>query len=349
MSNAAQNNVTAKILLVDDTPGNLRLLATILNQQGYNVRPARDGQMALSSAQADPPDLILLDIMMPGLNGYEVCKQLKANKLTQDIPIIFISAMGEIVDKIKGFHVGGVDYITKPFQMEEVLIRVETHLSLRRLQQSLEDKNMQLEREIRERQRVELALQKANTQLEQLANSDGLTRIANRRQFDWHLKDQWNQATQLVRPISLILCDIDEFKQYNDYYGHLAGDDCLRKVAQAIRNVAERTDGLAARYGGEEFAAILPALNLEQVTQAAKMIQMNVKQLQINHAQSSINDYVTLSIGVSCLTPKKNMPQTALVALADEALYEAKRLGRNRIVIEPDINHLFLPTVQKNQ
>ncbi|MCB0210085.1 MAG: hybrid sensor histidine kinase/response regulator [Anaerolineae bacterium] len=165
IQNPTPEETAATILVVDDTRANLRLLVEILSKQGYHVRPATNGDRALAAAQADPPDLILLDIMMPDPDGYEVCSQLKAHEQTRQIPIIFLSALNEVFDKVKAFSVGGVDYITKPFQVEEILARVETHLALRQLQKHLETKNQQLEQEITERQRANEALQQALQEL----------------------------------------------------------------------------------------------------------------------------------------------------------------------------------------
>lgn len=168
MNNGSHANDSAQVLVVDDTPANLKLLAEILANHGYRVRPASNGRLALRSVAAAPPDLILLDITMPDMDGYEVCAELKAQERSRDIPVIFISALNDTADKLRGFEAGGIDYITKPFQAAEVLARVETHLSLRRLQLKIEAQNIQLHLEIAERERFEEELKRHQEKLEEL-------------------------------------------------------------------------------------------------------------------------------------------------------------------------------------
>ena len=253
------------ILIVDDMPDNLRLLSAMLQAHGYEVRKSINGPLAIKAAQLAPPDLILLDINMPEMNGYQVCKKLVADRRTCDIPVIFISALGEALDKVRAFEAGGVDYITKPFQLPEVLARIENQLTIRQLQkqllhqaQQLQEKNRLLEAEVEERQRAEAALRKANLELQRLATMDGLTGVANRRQFDDYLYQEWRRSQRDSTYLSLVLCDVDFFKAYNDAYGHQAGDDCLRRLARALERSVWRPADLVARYGGEEFAIVLP-------------------------------------------------------------------------------------------
>ncbi|MGK7927772.1 MAG: response regulator, partial [Spirulina sp.] len=179
------------ILIVDDTPNNLRLLSTLLQNHGYEARSVLSGEMALRAARSSVPDLVLLDISMPLMDGYEVCRELKAHANTREVPVIFISAFNEAMDKVRAFEVGGVDYITKPFQWAEVLVRVENQLKIRSLQTQLLQQNAQLQQEIQERLKAESALRIANQKLQNLANSDGLTGAANRRRFDEYLQEQW--------------------------------------------------------------------------------------------------------------------------------------------------------------
>ena len=192
----------ASILVVDDTPANLQVLAGMLKERGYKVRPAPSGKLALLAAQRDPPDLILLDIKMPDMNGFEVCEHLKADDHLKGIPVIFISALTEPLDKVKAFAIGGVDYITKPFQMEELHARVETHLKLRRLQIELEETNARLA--------------KANGDLKILAVTDGLTGLKNRRAFQEKLHEEVARVARYPASLSLMLLDVDRFKQFND-------------------------------------------------------------------------------------------------------------------------------------
>lgn len=334
------------ILIVDDTLANLEILTQFLTEAGYEVRPARNGKLALKLTQTAPPDLILLDIIMPDMDGYAVCKALKADERTRDIPVIFVSALSDAFDKVRGFGLGAVDYITKPFQYEEVLARVQTHLLLRRQQQHIQSQNdalqeknrnlvevtAKLELELAERQRIEAELEKANEELQRLAALDGLTRIANRRTFDDALATEWKRQSRDKKPLSLILCDIDYFKRYNDKYGHQAGDECLKKVAQAIANCARRPGDVVARYGGEEFAVILPDTDADGAMQVARNIQRKIRILQIPHEASSVSRFITLSIGVFCVIPRTDTSSDFVVHAADLALYQVKEQGRNAVI-----------------
>jgi diguanylate cyclase (GGDEF)-like protein len=305
------------ILIVDDTAANLRVLLGSLTQNGYEVQCAKSGAMALIGVQANPPDLILLDVCMPGINGYEVCQQLKANLATKDIPVIFLSALDHPLDKVKAFEMGGADYITKPFQMEEVLVRVKHQLTIRHLQQ--------------QQQQLIAALEQANQQLQVMATLDGLTQIANRRRFDEYLLLEWHRAAREQTPLSLILADIDHFKRYNDTCGHLAGDRCLQVVADTLSQVVQRPADLLARYGGEEFAILLPNTELPGALQLAERIRLNVEQLVFADAPLPVCKHISLSLGVASTIPTVTASFETLVATADRAMYEAKAKGRNRV------------------
>ncbi|MGC9528292.1 MAG: diguanylate cyclase domain-containing protein [Limnospira sp.] len=575
---------TDNILIVDDQPENLKVLTQMLSQQGYKLRKAISGEMALTSAFSKPPNLVLLDIRMPGMDGYEVCQKLRENPQTSEIPIIFISALDEPLNKVKALENGGSDYITKPFQIQEVVARVKLQLRLQHQKQKLAEKNLQLRQEIAirekveshlrildqaisacrngvvisdaiqpdnpiiyvnsafekmtgysgaevvgkncrflqgtdrdqpgleiirkslknyhncsvelrnykkngtlfwneisispvrncegtvthyigiqtdisdrknmeealkaseakfasafrsspdpitisileegrylevnesfcrlmqysweevigktseelqiwadptdrlihnqeliksgyvrdqefqfrtkngeiktilisaelvefwdqtcvltvgkditERQKIQAALEAANRQLQHLVNVDGLTQVGNRRSFDEKLYQEWRRATREQQPISLILCDVDDFKAYNDYYGHQQGDDCLIQVAKAIRGAMKRPADFVARYGGEEFAAILPNTDINGAVEVAERIRDRIKQLQIPHAKSRVSPHVTLSLGLASQVPNSpSMPADLLVNAADRALYEAKHNGRDRIQI----------------
>ncbi|WP_448561383.1 GGDEF domain-containing response regulator [Trichothermofontia sp.] len=329
------------ILIVDDTPENLRLLSSMLSRHGYEVRSVINGQMALMGVRADPPDLILLDINMPHLTGYEVCQQLKNDEATADIPIVFISALDDVLDKVKAFTIGGADYITKPFQLEEVLARVNNQLAVRRLQQLLKAKNEQLQREIQEHQQAKVALQAANQQLQHLATTDELTQVANRRYFYHYLQEQWQALAQAQQPLSLILCDVDHFKTFNDTYGHLAGDECLRHIAQAIRTTLKRKSDLVGRYGGEEFILLLPSTDAMGAFEVATSVLSAIRALKIKHEGTSTTGYVTVSLGVSSAIPNLDNSPESLIKVADTALYAAKAQGRNCVMLKT--THLSFP------
>ncbi len=325
-------SVTQKeyILVVDDTPPNLQLLLTMLTRKGYQARGVRDGDTALSDINDRMPDLVLLDINMPNMNGFQVCQAIKKNDRTRGVPVIFISARDEVLDKVQAFAVGGVDYITKPFQIAEVLARVENQLALRRLQRQLQDQNEVLKQEIHNRMVMESMLKEANVQLERLVNIDGLTQLANRRCFDDYLVQEWQRLAREKQPLSLIMCDIDFFKNYNDTYGHVAGDDCLKKVSLMVKEAVNRPADLVARYGGEEFVIVLPNTDIDGGMQIANNICQKLEELAIPHEDSKVSEFVTLSMGLTCMVPILDSPPSALLTSADYALYRAKELGRNQ-------------------
>jgi diguanylate cyclase (GGDEF)-like protein len=303
------------ILIVDDNPTNLSVLSLALKAAGFKTRVAMDGESAIEQAKEDAPELILLDVQMPGIDGFETCKRLKADPATQDIPIIFITASADLDNKVKGLSIGAVDYIAKPFQQEEVLARVRVHLELRFLTRKVQEQAV--------------ALQLANQELHRLANLDGLTEVANRRRFDQYFDQEWRRAERERSSLSLILCDIDYFKNYNDHYGHQAGDACLRKVAQAISETLRRPGDLVTRYGGEEFAIVLPNTSCEGAIYVAELLQAKIEQLRILHAQSRVSSQITLSLGISSVMPTALQEAHDLVAATDKALYLAKAEGRN--------------------
>ncbi len=338
MENAKQRQET--LLVVDDIPANITLLLKFLTDAGFKVLVAKDGKGALKKSEYAQPDLILLDVMMPDINGFEVCKILKSQATTQEIPIIFMTALSDTVDKIKGFSLGAVDYLTKPIKYEEALVRINTHIKMSQQQQHIQEQNLKLNllnQELEKRteqlkQRTGI-LEKANCELERLNALDCLTQIANRRRFEAYLLSEWEEVAAAKLPISLIFADIDYFKHYNDHYGHQAGDECLRKVAQAINCAAKCLSYLVARYGGEEFVVLLPKTDAEEAVQVASCIQQSVQKLKLATAQPLVSEYVSLSFGVCCLMPNQNTSPQTLVKIADEALYEAKKQGRNRVIL----------------
>ena len=320
------------ILIVDDSPTNLGVLSDFLTDAGFTVLIAQNGESAIQKVISAVPDVILLDIIMPGIDGFETCRRLKANELTQNIPVIFMTALSQTAVVVKGLQLGAVDYIIKPTQQEIVLARVTTHLTIQKLQHSLQKQNAQLQQEIKQRQRAEVALQEANQELHRLATLDGLTQIANRRRFDECLNLAWHICVREQVPLSLLLCDVDFFKLYNDAKGHPAGDECLQQVAQALKRSIKRAADLAARYGGEEFAVILPNTNGKGALRVAEIIQLSIRTLAIVHPKSPISEYVTLSVGVACTVPCHESSPEKLLAATDRALYQAKESGRDRVV-----------------
>jgi len=319
------------ILVVDDMPHNVHLLVSILARKGYDARGFHGSVTNMQQVlEKEPPALILLDINMPHMDGFQVCEKLKSCDRTCNIPVIFISARDEVLDKIRSFEVGGVDYITKPFQVAEVLARIDSQITLQKLRNQLQTQNERLKQEIDHRVITETLLKEANRKLEMLVNLDGLTELANRRRFDQYLEQEWQRLAREQQPLSLIMCDIDFFKNYNDTYGHVAGDDCLRKVSYLIKQSVRRPADLAARYGGEEFVMVLPNTSLEGAIAITDVIRDGLLALAIPHEDSVVSQSVTLSMGVTCLVPMVDSPPSVLLTAADYALYQAKESGRNQ-------------------
>jgi diguanylate cyclase (GGDEF)-like protein len=325
------------ILIIDDNATNLGVAVTYLEDSGFNVLVAQNGESGLRRSRYAHPQLILLDVMMPDMDGFTVCRHLKADASTANIPIIFMSAMTDMADKLKGFEVGAVDYVTKPIQREELLARVVTHVKIQLLTQQLRQQNQFLQQQAQELKQAQAQAAQAYAELELLANLDGLTQIANRRCFDLHLEQEWQRLAREQAPLALILADIDFFKPYNDYYGHQLGDVCLRQIAQTLQSLAQRPADLVARYGGEEIAIILPNTSVAGAAHMAGQICEAVNALAIPHAYSTVSDYVTISIGVSSLIPQLHLAVESLITEADRALYRAKNQGRNRYCLSPAI------------
>lgn len=295
----------ATILVVDDSPDNLQVLTAVLKDQ-YRVKVAINGERALSLASDDPPpDLVLLDVMMPGMDGYEVCRRLKNNPKTASIPVLFVSSRDEEEDEAYGLSLGAIDYIVKPIRPSIVQARVRNHIDLKR----------------------------SRDLLERLTTVDHLTGIHNRRRFDDYLEAEWKRAVREHEPIALIAIDIDHFKAYNDHYGHPSGDRCLAAVASALRSSATRLTDLVARCGGEEFGCILPATDPDGALSIAEDMLRKVADLAIAHERSPVGGQISISLGVTSVLPQPDSSVARLVETADRALYEAKMAGRNRVIV----------------
>lgn len=309
------------IVIVDDTPDNLRLLAGILKERGYKVRPAPSGARALATIRKDPPELILLDIMMPEMDGYEVCKRLKSDESLRDIPVIFLSALHEVLDKVKAFKAGGVDYISKPFQVEEVLARVSTHLTIRAQQMALELQNEELIKK-------NTLIMEQSKELEVLASKDPLTGLSNRRDFFRKARDEEKRSSRTNRHFSLIVMDIDHFKKVNDTYGHDCGDAVLKGVARGLEQTL-RVQDVVARWGGEEFACLLPETEMDGARHVADKIRRNIEDMR--HGCGSVSAVsITVTIGICLCDGSCSIEEC--IRRADAALYKGKEQGRNRVV-----------------
>lgn len=309
------NQPRRTLLLVDDEPANLQLLSAQLRGE-YHVLVAKSGEQALRRLKDNVVDLVVLDIVMPDMNGYGVLMAMKSEPKWMHIPVIFVSAKSDTEDEMQGLLLGAVDYITKPFVPAIVQARVRTQIELVR--------------------KTEL--------LERLAHIDGLTELANRRKFDETLVAELKRAKRSGEALSLAMIDVDYFKRFNDSAGHQAGDECLRKLAQALNSVAQRSSDVLARYGGEEFALIAPATDKIGATQLAEQCLSAVAELALKHPDSDVGSLVSISLGV--VTLEKQAMNTdnsvskaqgdevyelalSLITRADQELYKAKKSGRN--------------------
>lgn len=323
-----------KILIVDGTRtqnNHLDPLLKLLDVVGYHYEVLSSSAEALAMVKREVPDLILLEVLLPDLDGFALCQELRQDPNLQDTTIVFISEITDPESKLLGFTAGAVDYITKPFHPVEVWVRVENHMVRQWLQKELRRKNQNLEREIQERQRIQTSLQDANQRLERLSHMDSLTCAANRRAFDEYYQREWQRAVRDQHPLSLLLCDVDFFKRFNDHYGHVVGDSCLQMVAVALQDSIKRPADFFARYGGEEFVIILPNTTLNGAMVVARHVQENLQRQGIPHEYSDVSDLVTLSIGVATCIPQVDSNMMSLVVFTDQCLYHAKHTGRNRI------------------
>lgn len=296
-----QENYTPTVLIVDDIPANIAILSDLL-KESYKIKVANNGQRAIELARAkEKPDLILLDIEMPLMSGYDVCKKLKESSATKDIPIIFVSAKDSLKDEEYGLKLGAIDYIKKPFHPAIIKIRVKNHITLKL----------------------------KSDKLEEISMCDSLTGISNRRFFDEVFEKKYKETSRDKKNLGLIMIDIDYFKFYNDHYGHWKGDECLIKVARAIKKSIKRPSDIASRYGGEEFIVLLKDIDKEGIKKVAEALIDAVANLKIEHEYSLVSKYVTISAGVA-LKERQEISMQELLKEADNELYRAKESGRNR-------------------
>jgi diguanylate cyclase (GGDEF)-like protein len=307
-----------KVLIVDDSPTIRAALRGLVEQMGHSVIDAEDGSKALVIYREDRPDLVLIDVVMPVMDGYDAAREMRQIRPDEWVPIIFLSSKEADQDLDRAIEAGGDDYLVKPVSF------VVLNAKIRALQR-IESTRVKLLETSRE-------LAAANRELENLSRQDGLTGIANRRYFDSYLLTEMKRASRERQPLALILADVDYFKAYNDYYGHQAGDDCLRQVATALKSVGKRPADLAVRYGGEEFAIVLPGTSLEGGVDVAKSLARAIEAMSIAHVRSGVGDKLSLSQGIASLVPANDTKPESIIELADQALYQAKQQGRNRYV-----------------
>ena len=291
-----------KLLVVDDQPINIQVMYQVFSAD-YQVFMATNGAQALAICLANPPDLVLLDVVMPGMDGFEVCTQLKAIDATRNIPVIFVTAHSDAAQETHGLSVGAVDFISKPVNPAVVRARVKTHLTLK-FQSDL---------------------------LRNLVFLDGLSGVYNRRYFDQQLGVEFARAARNNTPLSVVMVDVDHFKLFNDRYGHQAGDDCLRQIALTLKSGLRRPADLVARYGGEEFACILPDTGFDDALNMAQEMERMVRAQKTPHEFSQFDGVITASLGLATRTANAGGDAVALVGLADAQLYQAKQTGRGRV------------------
>jgi len=301
------------ILVVDDDTVTRQMIGETMEKEGYKVVEATNGEQCLAVYQRIQPHIILLDAIMPVMDGFTCCIHLQALPRGERTPILMITGLDDKESVDQAFAVGAADYITKPIHWPVLLQRVKRLIQQAQLYQELEAVNQELHR---------------------LATSDALTQIANRHRFEECLDREWRRMAREKLPLSFILCDLDCFKNYNDTYGHQAGDYCLKAVASAINFCAKRPADLVARYGGEEFAIILPNTNEFGALHVAEEIRDQVSALKIAHAGSNVSQIVTISLGIASMIPDHKISASTLIKAADEALYQAKREGRDRAVLK---------------
>ncbi|WP_207540902.1 diguanylate cyclase [Sabulicella rubraurantiaca] len=295
-------NKRAVVLIVDDEVSNIEILSAALEEQ-HEICFATSGQEALEVARSISPDLVLLDVMMPDMDGYEVCRRIKSDPLLADIPVIFTTALGDQDAEVRGLEIGAIDYVTKPISPVIVQARVRNHLEMKQMRD----------------------------QLAALAVTDALTGLGNRRKLETILNQEVMRLARTGANLSVLILDIDFFKRFNDSYGHTAGDRCIAMVGAALARAVRRAADLAVRYGGEEFACLLPETSHDEAMEIASNIRERVRALGIPHSESDAAPHVTVSVGVATATCFNGADPMSWVKAADEQLYIAKKAGRNGV------------------
>jgi diguanylate cyclase (GGDEF)-like protein len=304
-----------RVLVVDDLPDNVEILRARLESRGYAVDTAADGEQALAAVKAAPPHVILCDVMMPGIDGYEVARRIKQDASLPFIPIILVTALSDTDNIVQGLNTGADDYIAKPYHFQELEARVRAMLRIKRLQDELDQKNRELE--------------VANKRLKKLSITDGLTELFNHRHVHELLRDEFERSHRTEEPLAVVMIDLDRFKAVNDTYGHPTGDVVLYETARILKETAREID-MVGRYGGEEFIAILPNTDEEEVARFAERVRTAVEAHLYRDESNEI--HMTCSSGAASFPAEGVETPEELLKSADEALYLAKESGRNRVV-----------------
>jgi diguanylate cyclase (GGDEF)-like protein len=315
-----------KALVIEDTVTSATLVCHQLSKMGLTPIHARDGVAGIEAFKREKPDLVLLDVIMPGIDGFEVARRLRQLEQSGEwTPIIFLTARTGEDDLRRGIEVGGDDYLIKPISEMVLAAKVRAMQRIAQMRYSL----LVLTRK----------LDDANRELTRLSAVDGLTGISNRRRFDETLAREWKRAARCHGEVAVLAADVDFFKQFNDGYGHQVGDECLKTVARTLESQLRRPTDLVARYGGEEFFVVLPETSPEGAWQVAEGLRQAVAALGITHRHSAAAPHVTISVGAASrpALPGQDSGFVSLLKAADAALYEAKRLGRNRVAMAPAV------------
>ncbi|WED21440.1 diguanylate cyclase [Vibrio sp. JC009] len=319
-----------KVLIVDDRVENLITLENLLDSFNIELIRATSGIEALGHTLDHDFALVLLDVQMPEMDGYEVAELMRGNRDTRNIPIIFVTAesMGD-AHVFKGYESGAVDYLFKPLQAEIFRSKVGVFIELFEQKLALKRKTAEFNRQLVEMEELQQQLEETNEQLLLLSTTDGLTGLLNKRRYQEVFEDEWQRALRANHSLSLVMIDIDHFKLYNDTFGHHAGDDCLKAVAASLQTGSLRHLDKVARVGGEEFAILLPETDKEGAAIVAERVRSEVEKLNIPHCEAADRDWVTVSVGYSSIVPDKEMLPVSLGKAADKALYDSKRNNRN--------------------
>lgn len=314
------------VLLVDDqiVVGEA-VRRALIDQPDIEFHFCADPVDAVALARKMRPTVILQDLVMPTVNGLDLVRQYRADHETASIPVIVLSTKEEATVKRDAFRIGANDYLVKLPDTIELIARIRYHSNAYLTQIQRDEAYRALRKSQRE-------LMDTNLQLQRLTNIDGLTGLSSRRYFNEYISTQWQTALRGQYPVSMLMIDIDHFKQYNDHYGHLAGDEVLRKVSDALRKTCKRATDVVARFGGEEFVIALPFTGQEELTKLAESFPAIIEALHLPHAASPVSPWVTISVGGASAIPQRQKFST-LIEAADKALYGAKRGGRNRAVI----------------
>ncbi len=321
----------ADILIVDDRPENLLVLESLLEDMDCNIIKANSGNEALGLMLEYDFALVLLDVQMPEMDGFETAELMRGSKKTRYLPIVFVTALSkEKINMFKGYEIGAVDFLYKPIEPVILKSKVKIFIELFNQKKRLEEQSKLLELKIKEL----TELKDANFKLENLSFIDGLTGIANRRSFDRYIVRAWKNACRSQTSISLIMADIDDFKLLNDRYGHLKGDDCLIEVANTLASNIKRPLDFLARYGGEEFIIILPETNAEAAYNIAEKMRIEIQDLNIPNEDSLTNNgSMTMSFGLASIIPSQEDSLEDLIDWADKAMYRSKEEGKNQVTI----------------